>query len=51
LRVFDQPGGRVGALDPARLRAWAGWEQRFGIVSRRPDVAAAFTQRFQPPAG
>jgi ABC-type nitrate/sulfonate/bicarbonate transport system substrate-binding protein len=48
LSAFDQPGGRVGALEPARLRAWARWEQRFGIVSRRPDVAAAFTQRFAP---
>ena len=48
LPAFDQPGGRVGVLDPRRLEAWARWEQRFGIVSRRPDVAAAFTQRFAP---
>jgi ABC-type nitrate/sulfonate/bicarbonate transport system substrate-binding protein len=32
-----------GELDPARLQAWATWERRFGIVARRPDVAAAFS--------
>ena len=32
-----------GELDAARLRAWATWEQRFGIVKRKPDVAAAFS--------
>jgi putative hydroxymethylpyrimidine transport system substrate-binding protein len=31
-----------GELDPQRLAAWATWEQRFGIVSRKPDVAKAF---------
>ena len=31
-----------GRLDPARLRAWARWEARFGIVKRVPDVAAMF---------
>lgn len=42
-------GARVfGELDPARLRAWARWEQRFGIVKRRPDVARAFDGRFVP---
>ena len=49
LPVFDHPGGRVGALDPGRLRAWARWELRFGIVRRLPDVGAMFTQRFLPP--
>jgi FAD/FMN-containing dehydrogenase len=24
------------------LRAWAAWDVRFGILKRRPDVAAAF---------
>ena len=48
LEAFDQPGGRVGALDLARLRAWARWEKRFGIVSRSPDVGATFTKRFLP---
>jgi len=31
-----------GELDPAKLEAWATWEQRFGIVKARPDVAAMF---------
>ncbi|MCA1656712.1 MAG: ABC transporter substrate-binding protein, partial [Actinobacteria bacterium] len=31
-----------GELDPARLRAWARWEARFGIVKRVPDVDAMF---------
>jgi putative hydroxymethylpyrimidine transport system substrate-binding protein len=39
---FTAGARRFGELDPARLRAWAAWEQRFGIVARRPDVAAAF---------
>ena len=40
--AFTGPGGRFGVLDPARLRAWAAWEQRFGIVRTRPDVARLF---------
>jgi ABC-type nitrate/sulfonate/bicarbonate transport system substrate-binding protein len=39
---FTAGARRFGELDPARLRAWAAWEQRFGIVRRRPDVARAF---------
>jgi putative hydroxymethylpyrimidine transport system substrate-binding protein len=35
-----------GALDPARLRAWAAWEPRTGLVKRPPDVARAFDGRF-----
>lgn len=31
-----------GELDAKRLAAWAAWEQRVGIVTRRPDVARAF---------
>lgn len=34
--------GRFGVLDARRLRAWADWEVRFGIVRRPPDVARAF---------
>jgi putative hydroxymethylpyrimidine transport system substrate-binding protein len=42
-------GARVfGELSPARLRAWARWELRFGIVKRLPDVARAFDGRFVP---
>jgi ABC-type nitrate/sulfonate/bicarbonate transport system substrate-binding protein len=48
LPVFHEPGGRVGALDPARLTAWAAWETRFGIVSRRPNLGALFNRRFLP---
>ena len=46
LPSFDEPGGVVGALDAARLRAWAAWERRFGIVGKIPDIATMFTQRF-----
>jgi putative hydroxymethylpyrimidine transport system substrate-binding protein len=48
--AFQAPGGRVGALDPSRLRAWARWEKRFGIVARTPRVNAMFTQRYLPTA-
>ena len=43
LPAFLPPGGGVyGSLVPSVLRAWAGWELRFGIVHRRPDVASMF---------
>ncbi len=42
LPAFVGPDHRVGELDLARLRAWAAWEARFGIVSRPPDVARMF---------
>jgi putative hydroxymethylpyrimidine transport system substrate-binding protein len=48
LPAFDEPGGQVGALNEARLRSWARWEQRFGIVRQTPDVSAMFTTRFLP---
>jgi ABC-type nitrate/sulfonate/bicarbonate transport system substrate-binding protein len=35
-----------GALDSARLRAWAAWEARTGIVKRPPDAARAFDGRY-----
>jgi NitT/TauT family transport system substrate-binding protein/putative hydroxymethylpyrimidine transport system substrate-binding protein len=34
--------GRVGTLDPATLRAWGAWDERFGILRSVPDVGAAF---------
>ena len=37
--AFGDPPGR---LDPARLRAWAAWDVRFGILDRPPEVARAF---------
>jgi putative hydroxymethylpyrimidine transport system substrate-binding protein len=31
-----------GELDPATLAQWATWEQKFGIVKAKPDVAKMF---------
>jgi ABC-type nitrate/sulfonate/bicarbonate transport system substrate-binding protein len=40
-----------GELRPGVLRAWAGWDVRFGILARRPDLARAFdTTLAQAPA-
>ncbi len=49
LPVFRAPAGRVGALDPRHLAAWAQWERRFGIVAATPDVGTMFTGRYLPP--
>jgi len=38
----------IGELNLVRLRAWAAWEQKFGIVKQLPDVAAAFYGRYVP---
>ena len=51
LPAFRGPTGRIGELDPATLTRWAGWEARFGIVKRRPDVAAAFDRSLLPAQG
>ncbi|MFZ0041944.1 MAG: ABC transporter substrate-binding protein [Solirubrobacteraceae bacterium] len=48
LPAFTGPDGRFGVFDEARLRAWARWEKRFGIVARTPDVATTFDPRFAP---
>lgn len=40
--AFALPGGRFGELNVARLRRWAGWEARFGIVARPPNVTSLF---------
>jgi hypothetical protein len=40
--AFTTAGRPFGALDPPTLRTWAAWEQRFGIVKTRPDVAQLF---------
>jgi ABC-type nitrate/sulfonate/bicarbonate transport system substrate-binding protein len=48
LAAFTGPEGHFGVLDAARLRAWARWEARFGIVHRVPDVATMFDTRFAP---
>jgi ABC-type nitrate/sulfonate/bicarbonate transport system substrate-binding protein len=44
--AFRGPGGRFGVFDVPRLRAWAQWEARFGIVRRPPDIAAMFDPSF-----
>jgi ABC-type nitrate/sulfonate/bicarbonate transport system substrate-binding protein len=41
-------GGAYGSLVPSVLGAWAKWEVRFGIVKRKPDVAAIFNRGFLP---
>lgn len=46
LPAFRAPDGRVGELSEARLRAWARWEAKFGIVRRAPDVNATFDTSF-----
>jgi ABC-type nitrate/sulfonate/bicarbonate transport system substrate-binding protein len=38
-----------GELDPARLRAWAAWEPRTGLVKRPPDAARAFDGQYVRP--
>ena len=40
--AFTAAGRPFGDLDPATLRTWAAWGQRFGIVKTRPDVARLF---------
>ena len=45
---FTAGARAFGQLIPARLRAWAAWERRFGLVKRVPDVAAAFDGRYVP---
>jgi ABC-type nitrate/sulfonate/bicarbonate transport system substrate-binding protein len=40
--AFTASPGGFGVLDPARLRAWARWERRYGGVRRAPNVAQAF---------
>jgi putative hydroxymethylpyrimidine transport system substrate-binding protein len=51
LPAFRDGDQRVGALSPAILRRWAVWEVRFGLVSRPPDVAAAFDPGFVRSSG
>lgn len=46
---FQGSAQTLGELDPSRLRAWAAWEARTGIVKRAPDVAQAFDGRYVRP--
>ncbi|WP_445151414.1 ABC transporter substrate-binding protein [Baekduia sp. Peel2402] len=39
---FKAGAAFYGQLDPATLGPWATWEQRFGIVKEKPDVAKLF---------
>jgi putative hydroxymethylpyrimidine transport system substrate-binding protein len=41
--AFTAGAAYYGELNPGRLAAWASWEQRFGIVKDKPDVATAFS--------
>jgi len=49
--AFTAGARSFGELDPVRLRAWARWELRFGIVKRLPDVGLAFDGRYVPRSG
>jgi putative hydroxymethylpyrimidine transport system substrate-binding protein len=44
--AFQGRDGRFGTFDMAALDDWATWEQRFGIVQERPEVAQTFLPRF-----
>jgi ABC-type nitrate/sulfonate/bicarbonate transport system substrate-binding protein len=44
--AFQAADGSIGTFDMAGLRRWAAWEQRFGIVEQRPEVALMFEPRF-----
>jgi ABC-type nitrate/sulfonate/bicarbonate transport system substrate-binding protein len=48
---FTAGARAFGELDPQRLRAWARWERRAGIVRRTPDVRRAFDGRYVPAGG
>jgi ABC-type nitrate/sulfonate/bicarbonate transport system substrate-binding protein len=39
---FTAGSNFYGELNPTVLASWATWEQRFGIVKRKPDVATMF---------
>jgi ABC-type nitrate/sulfonate/bicarbonate transport system substrate-binding protein len=39
---FTAGSAFYGELNPKTLAAWAEWEQRFGIVKEKPDVARMF---------
>ncbi len=49
--AFTAGARSFGELDPVRLRAWARWERRFGIVERLPEVGLAFDGRYVPRSG
>jgi ABC-type nitrate/sulfonate/bicarbonate transport system substrate-binding protein len=44
--AFLGDASRFGELNLPRLRTWAAWEARFGIVKQPPDVSAMFDPSF-----
>ena len=48
---FTAGARAFGELDPQRLRAWARWERRLGLVRRTPNVDRAFDGRYVPAPG
>ena len=48
---FTAGARAFGQLDPERLRGWARWERRMGIVRRTPNVDRAFDGRYVPAPG
>jgi putative hydroxymethylpyrimidine transport system substrate-binding protein len=44
--AFIGTAGHFGELNLSRLRTWAAWEARFGIVSRAPEVNTMFDPSF-----
>jgi ABC-type nitrate/sulfonate/bicarbonate transport system substrate-binding protein len=49
--AFTAGARAFGQLVPARLRRWAAWAPRAGLVRRTPDVALAFDGRYVPAPG
>jgi putative hydroxymethylpyrimidine transport system substrate-binding protein len=45
------PAFSIGELLRSELRKWAGWDVRFGILKRRPDVDRTFDFRVARPVG
>jgi hypothetical protein len=43
---FRASDGTIGTFDTAGLKRWAAWEQRFGIVDKRPEVNLMFAGEF-----
>ncbi len=44
--AFTGAAPSFGDVDPARLRPWARWESRFGIVKQTPNTRAMFDNQF-----
>jgi ABC-type nitrate/sulfonate/bicarbonate transport system substrate-binding protein len=49
--AFRAADGRVGVFASGPLAAWAGWEARFGIVRKPPDVRSMFDPSFLAASG